>query len=107
MPRLIGPGSAEPLGVVPVDRVAGLPPAAGDPAGVNVAVHAPNAEAIDVCLFDATGEIEIDWIRLPARTGDVHHGAISQISVGDRYGLRAPGPWAPAAGHRLHPAQPL
>ena len=102
MTRLIGPGWPEPLGVLPVDQAQG-----SAVTGINVAVHAPNATAIDLCLYDGTGQIEIDWVRLPARTGDVHHGVIGGVGIGDRYGLRAHGRWAPAEGHRFNPAKLL
>ncbi|MBS0582200.1 MAG: bifunctional glycogen debranching protein GlgX/4-alpha-glucanotransferase, partial [Proteobacteria bacterium] len=88
-------GSAEPLGVTPVDG------------GVNVAVHSAHAEAIEFCLFDAAGKVETERWLLPARTGDVHHGRIAGIGVGARYGLRAHGPYDPRAGHRFNPAKLL
>ena len=53
----MGDGIAEPLGVT------------ADAEGVNVAVVAPDATAIDLCLFDATGTVEVARHRLPARTG--------------------------------------
>ncbi|MDR3493455.1 MAG: glycogen debranching protein GlgX [Ancalomicrobiaceae bacterium] len=107
MTRLVGPGSPEPLGVVPVDRISVAAKAAVDGGGVNVAVYAPNAEAIDFCLFDQYSEDEIESVRLPGRTGGVHHGAIGRVRVGDRYGLRAHGPFRPADGHRFNPAKLL
>lgn len=53
MTRLIGHGSPEPLGVTPIEG----PGTTTALRGVNVAVHAPNAEAIEFCLFDATGNV--------------------------------------------------
>jgi glycogen debranching enzyme GlgX len=90
----IGQGSPEPLGVTAV----------GD--GINVAVHAPDAEAIAICLFDAEDR-EIARLRLPNRTGPVHHGHVAGVPAGTRYGLRAYGPWDPAKGHRFNPAKLL
>lgn len=87
--RPLGPGAPEPLGV------------SVDAAGVNVAVFSAHAEAIFFCLFDPSGEREIERIRLPERTGDVFHGHIGGIGPGARYGLRAAGPWDPARGHRF------
>ncbi len=45
--------------------------------------------------------------RLPARSGDVWHGAVPGIGPGARYGLRAHSPWDPAAGHRFDPSKLL
>ncbi len=91
----IGPGSPEPLGVT------------HDGEGVNVAVVSAAATAVDFCLFDETGNHEIERIRLPERTGDVFHGRIEGLAAESRYGLRVHGPWAPEKGHRFNPAKLL
>jgi glycogen debranching enzyme GlgX len=88
-------GSPEPLGVTPTET------------GINVAVYSAYAEAIDFCLFDATGQVELRRVRLPERSGDVFHGHIDGILPGDRYGLRAEGPWRPEAGQRFNGAKLL
>jgi glycogen operon protein len=92
---MTGTGWPEPLGAVPV---------AG---GVNVAVWSAHAEAIEVCLFDTEGTAEWARLRLPGRTGPVFHGHLAGVAPGARYGLRAHGPWHPAAGHRFNPAKLL
>ena len=84
-------GASFPLGVTP------------DATGVTVAVFSANATHIEFCLFDETGKTEIARIRLPGRTGDIHHGHITGIRHGARYGLRAHGPFDPRAGHRFNP----
>ncbi|TBW33715.1 glycogen debranching enzyme GlgX [Siculibacillus lacustris] len=89
----IGPGATEPLGVT------------HDGEGVNVAVVSANGTAVDFCVYDATGDREIERIRLPSRTGPVFHGRIDGLPVGTRYGLRVDGPWNPADGHRFNPAK--
>ncbi len=94
-PRTLTPGSPEPLGVTPDDH------------GVNVAVYSANADAIELCLFDAAGERETERIRLPERTGNVWHAHVAGLAAGARYGLRAHGPYAPDAGHRFNPAKLL
>jgi glycogen debranching enzyme GlgX len=75
-------------------------------AGINVAVHAPDADAVAICLFDANDR-EIRRIRLPNRTGPLHHGHIPGVKPGTRYGLRAFGPWNPAHGQRFNPSKLL
>lgn len=88
-------GSPEPLGVTPTAT------------GVNVAVFSANATAIEFCLFDDRGDRELRRVQLPERTGDVFHGHFEEIGAGARYGLRAHGPFAPAAGFRFNPAKLL
>jgi len=86
-------GFPEPLGVTLM------------PGGANVAILAPDADAIAFCLFTPDG-VETR-ITLPARTGDVFHGFVPGVSEGARYGLRARGPWNPAVGRRFNPAKLL
>jgi glycogen operon protein len=90
----ITPGAPEPLG------------ATLDAEGANVAVFSSNAEEIHLCLFDAENH-ETRRIRLPARSGDVFHGHVAGLTEGQRYGLRAYGPDAPAEGHRFNGAKLL
>ena len=76
-----------------------------DPAGVNVAVWAPEADAVKLCLFDDS-DTETR-ITLPFRDGDVWHGHVADITPGTRYGLRADGPFDPRAGLRFNEAKLL
>lgn len=66
-----------------------------------MAVVSRHGERIHFCLFDARGGKETHRFALPRRLGDVHFGFIAGIGAGMRYGLRAEGPWQPAAGHRF------
>ncbi len=75
--------------------------------GVNIAVFSAHATAIDLCLFDASGEEELARLRLPRRSDDVFHGFVQGIGPGQVYGLRAEGLWEPLAGHRFNPAKLL
>jgi len=93
--RRVDSGCPEPLGVTLV------------PGGANVAVYSAHASAIELCLFDASGQAEQERIVLPERTGDVFHGFIAGVEAGCRYGLRAHGPYAPHHGHRFNPAKLL
>ncbi|MEJ2124354.1 MAG: glycogen debranching protein GlgX [Alphaproteobacteria bacterium] len=88
-------GSPEPLGLTL------------DETGANVAVFSAHASVIELCLFDAQGGTETARLRLPCRTGDVFHGHFTEIQAGQRYGLRAYGPFAPAEGHFFNPAKLL
>lgn len=75
--------------------------------GITVAIFSAHATLVEFCLFDETGEREIARIPLSERTGDIHHAVIPGVAVGARYGLRAHGPFDPAAGHRFNPAKLL
>ena len=95
MKRRISEGSPEPLGVTLDKR------------GANVAVFSAHATSIELCLFDARGEAEVERIRLPSRTGDIFHGHFEGISAGQRYGFRAHGPHEPREGQRFNAAKLL
>lgn len=71
--------------------------------GVNFAVFSENAEAVEVCLFDADGVHETARIRLPEYTNEVYHGYVRGLRPGQLYGLRVYGPYAPTEGHRFNP----
>ena len=93
--RRIDSGCPEPLGVTLV------------PGGVNVSVFSAHAAAVELCLFDASGCTEQQRVALPDRTGDVFHGFVADVAPGQRYGLRASGPYDPVHGHRFNPAKLL
>ena len=95
MMRRVSEGSPEPLGLTLDER------------GANVAVFSAHATEIELCLFDASGEAEVERLRLPCRTGNVFHGHFEGISAGQRYGFRAHGPNEPREGHRFNPAKLL
>jgi glycogen operon protein len=70
--------------------------------GVNFAVFSAHATDMWLCLFDPSGRVETGRIRFGARTGDVWHMHVAGLSVGQLYGLRAHGPYAPDQGHRFN-----
>ncbi|MGB8623785.1 MAG: glycogen debranching protein GlgX, partial [Paracoccaceae bacterium] len=70
--------------------------------GVNFAVFSQNATRMELCLFSETGE-ETHRLPLPEREGDVWHGYVPGLRPGQRYGLRAHGPYRPEEGHRFNP----
>lgn len=84
------------------------PPAPGarfDGGGVAFAVHAPEAERVELCLFDAAGREE--RIGLTERDGALRHGRVSGLEPGQLYGFRAHGPFAPGSRLRFNPAKLL
>jgi glycogen operon protein len=74
-----------------------------DGVGTNFALFSANAEKVELCLFDATGNREVERIPLPVSTHDVWHGYIEGVKPGQLYGYRVHGPYAPEEGHRFNP----
>ncbi|WP_345800053.1 glycogen debranching protein GlgX [Microbacterium sp. AZCO] len=73
--------------------------------GVNFALAAPRATAVDLCLFDPDGTES--RIALPARDAGIWHGLVTGVGPGQRYGYRVHGDWDPAEGRRFNPAKLL
>ncbi|MEP1383033.1 MAG: glycogen debranching protein GlgX [Paraglaciecola sp.] len=59
--------------------------------GCNFAVHCPNADAVELCLFDSITEKQVAAISLPAKTGKIWHGFIDGLQAGQLYGYRLQG----------------
>ena len=74
-----------------------------DGLGVNFALFSAHATKVELCLFDVTGEREIERIVLPEYTDEVWHGYLPDARPGTIYGYRVHGPYEPAAGHRCNP----
>ncbi|MEJ5866411.1 glycogen debranching protein GlgX [Pseudokineococcus sp. 5B2Z-1] len=79
------------------------------PGGASAAVYAPHAERVEVCLLDDDGAGGWAERRVPltGRTHGVWHGLVPGVGAGQRYGLRAHGPWEPERGHRFNGAKLL
>jgi glycogen operon protein len=72
--------------------------------GAEFAVYAGHAEAVEVCLFepgDQTGSTE-RRVPLTERVHGTWYGFLPGVGPGQRYGLRADGPWRPAEGLRYN-----
>ncbi|MDA0181933.1 glycogen debranching protein GlgX [Solirubrobacter phytolaccae] len=79
--------------------------ATADASGTNFSLWAPNAERVELCLFDDDGnETRVDLVE---RTAQQWHGFLEGIRPGQRYGYRVHGPWDPANGQRFNPAKLL
>lgn len=86
----VWPGRSYPLG------------ATWDGEGVNFALFSAHAEAVDLCLFDATGQHEVARVRLPEYSDQIWHGYLPDARPGQLYGYRVQGPYNPEAGHRFN-----
>ena len=85
---------------------AGLPYPKGatfDGRGVNFAVFSENANAVEVCLFDADGRRETARIRLPEYTNEVYHGLFGAFGRASSMARAYMEHYAPAEGHRFNP----
>lgn len=89
--RTILPGSPNALGAI------------WDGKGTNFALFSAHASKVEVCLFDESGEKEIERITLPEFTNQVFHGYLPDVTPGSLYGYRVHGPYEPTAGHRFNP----
>ncbi len=92
--RRVTTGRPWPLGVTP------------DADGMNVAVWAPAATRVEMCVFPDDAGTE-ERILLPHCDGGIWHAHIADLGPGTRYGLRADGPHRPAEGLRFNPAKLL
>ncbi|MGK2966452.1 MAG: glycogen debranching protein GlgX [Tepidiformaceae bacterium] len=92
MYEVVYPGHPYPLG------------ATWDGSGVNFALFAEHADAVDLCIFDqAHGATEIARVRLREQTDYVWHSYLPQARPGLHYGYRVYGPYDPENGKRFNP----
>ncbi|WP_435164354.1 glycogen debranching protein GlgX [Falsirhodobacter sp. 1013] len=74
-----------------------------DADGTNFAIFSENATRIELCLFDETGENEIQRLDMPLMEGGIWHGYLPGVRKGQAYGYRVHGPYEPEKGHRFNP----
>ncbi|WP_131111115.1 glycogen debranching protein GlgX [Sulfuricystis thermophila] len=74
-----------------------------DGEGVNFALFSEHAEKVELCLFDPSGQHEIQRITLREQTDLVWHCYLPEARPGLLYGYRVHGPYDPARGHRFNP----
>ena len=89
----IWPGQPYPLG------------ATYDGSGTNFSIFSGLASQVLLCFFDDDGNET--RVKLPERTALVHHGYVSNVGPGQRYGYRIVGPYDPVNGCRSNPAKLL
>lgn len=71
------------------------------PDGVNFCLFSANAQKVELCLFDATGDNEIARIDVAEYTNSVWHIFVEGLELGALYGYRVHGPHDPKAGFRF------
>ena len=77
--------------------------ASWDGKGTNFALFSAHATKVEVCLFDSTGERELERLELPEYTDEIWHGYVPDVGPSSVYGYRVYGPYEPQAGHRFNP----
>jgi len=75
--------------------------------GTNFALFSAHAEKVELCLFDESGDNEIQRLTLPEYSDDVFHGFVENLKPGTLYGYRVYGPFEPHNGHRFNSAKLL
>ncbi len=70
--------------------------------GTNFALFSENAERVELCLYEPSGEHETARVDL-VQTHDVWHGYLPGIGAGTAYGYRVHGPYQLHAGLRFNP----
>ena len=75
-----------------------------DGEGINFAIFAENATAVELCLFRKPGaKKEYKKVSLWERSHQVWHVYIPGLKPGQAYGYRVHGPYEPQNGHRYNP----
>jgi len=75
--------------------------ATADPSGTNFAVYSSVAQRVELCLFDSSGR-QTKSLDLPECTDGVWHGYLPDCRIGQPYGYRVHGPYAPDRGLRCN-----
>lgn len=72
--------------------------------GIDIAVVAPHAEAVEVCFFDSYApDASERRFRLIGPSEGIWHGHIAGYHTGASYGFRVWGPWDPSRGLYYNP----
>ncbi|WP_305786857.1 glycogen debranching protein GlgX [Symbioplanes lichenis] len=72
-----------------------------DGTGTNFAIFSEVAEAVELCLFDASGNER--KVQLHEQDAFVWHAYLPGVEPGQRYGYRVYGPYDPSRGLRCNP----
>jgi isoamylase len=78
-----------------------------DGMGVNFALYAERATAVELCLFDTLDGPESEKVMLPDLTASVWNGYVPGLKPGQLYGYRVHGPFEAEQGLRFSPAKLL
>jgi isoamylase len=71
--------------------------------GVNFALYAENAHAVELHLFNDQRDSTGTRIKMKERSHHIWHIFVTEIKAGQLYGYRVVGDYKPAEGHRYNP----
>lgn len=74
-----------------------------DGKATNFSLFSAHATKVELCIFDSSGERELERIELPEHTNEVWHGYLPGVEPATPYGYRVHGPYEPNEGHRFNP----
>jgi glycogen operon protein len=74
-----------------------------DGLGVNFALFSAHATKVELCLFDESGETELERIELPEYTDEVWHGYLPAARPARPTATGCTARTSPEAGHRFNP----
>ncbi|MEW6559998.1 MAG: glycogen debranching protein GlgX [Pseudomonadota bacterium] len=78
--------------------------------GIDFALAAPHAQAVELCLFAADSQTEIARLPMPLKRDGIWQARLPLSPDAAQsliYGWRVHGPWAPGDGHWFNPAKLL
>ena len=104
------PPTPAPASIAPRERQPGRPYPQGatcDGSGVNFALFAEGATAVDLCLFASAEDRDPHCLPVTEKTGGIWHVYLPGIGPGQLYGYRVHGPYEPATGLRFNPSKLL
>jgi isoamylase len=73
-----------------------------DDNGVNFSLFSAHATQVVLCIFDATGEVEVAQYIMSEQTRQIWHCHLADAQAGLLYGYRVFGPYQPQLGHRFN-----
>ncbi len=78
-----------------------------DGVGVNFSIYSEGATAVELCLFEENNGVAAETYRMRECTGNVWHGYLPGVKIGQMFGYRLSGPYCPERGQRFNPAKLL
>ncbi len=75
------------------------------PEGATFRLLSPHATGVELCLFDDSGESEVERVALERDGDGLWATRVAGLGAGQLYGYRVDGAYSPSEGHRFNPAK--